>query len=125
MTASLLSFTFAVSNHSLQFPQLVSGGCKLGHGAGAHVTPHRSPRDALIAVVIAPEIENCLHWQLDVTFGEDASRIQRRHAAENFAALRRMALGLLKRHSGKGGIATKRFEAALDTNLLEEILNGQ
>jgi predicted transposase YbfD/YdcC len=68
-------------------------------------------------------IENCLHWQLDVTFGEDASRIQKRHAAENFAVLRRMALGLLKRHSGKGSIATKRFEAALDVDFLEEIIN--
>ena len=70
-------------------------------------------------------IENCLHWQLDVTFGEDGSRISKRHAAENFAALRRMALGLLKRHPGKGSIATKRLEAALDTDLLQEILNGQ
>jgi predicted transposase YbfD/YdcC len=33
-------------------------------------------------------MENCLHWQLDVTFGEDASRIQKRHGAENFALLR-------------------------------------
>jgi predicted transposase YbfD/YdcC len=30
-------------------------------------------------------MENCLHWQLDVTFGEDASRIQKRHGAENSA----------------------------------------
>ncbi len=41
-------------------------------------------------------IENCQHWQLDVSFGEDASRLQNRNTAENFAMLRRIALNLLK-----------------------------
>src|SRR5262249_44430053 len=36
-------------------------------------------------------IENNLHWQLDVTFGEDQSGIYKRNAGENFAGLRRMA----------------------------------
>ncbi len=36
------------------------------------------------------------HWALDVTFGEDASRVHQGHAAENLATLRRGALGLLK-----------------------------
>ena len=42
-------------------------------------------------------IENNLHWQLDVTFGEDGNRVQRRNAAENLALLRRLAHVLLKR----------------------------
>ncbi len=67
-------------------------------------------------------IENSLHWHMDITFAEDASRISKRHGAENFAWLRRMALGLLKRHPGKKSIACKRFAAALDTDFLEEIL---
>jgi predicted transposase YbfD/YdcC len=67
-------------------------------------------------------IENSLHWQMDVTFGEDASRIQDRRGGENFASLRRMALGLLKRHPGKGSIRSKRYEATLDVTFLEEIL---
>jgi hypothetical protein len=41
-------------------------------------------------------IENSLHWSLDVTFLEDASRIRCDHAAQNFATLRRFALNLLK-----------------------------
>jgi predicted transposase YbfD/YdcC len=70
------------------------------------------------------EIENNLHWQLDVSFGEDSSRIQERHAAENFGVLRKNALSLLKRNPTKQSIARKRKAAALDTAFLEEILVG-
>jgi hypothetical protein len=70
-------------------------------------------------------MENCLHWQLDVTFGEDASRIQKRHGAENFALLRRLALALLKRHPAKGSMRTKRYQATLDVAFLEEILKQE
>jgi predicted transposase YbfD/YdcC len=69
-------------------------------------------------------IENGLHWHLDITFGEDASRVSKRHGAENFALLRRLALTLLKRHPAKQSIACKRLAAALDTGFLEEILRG-
>jgi predicted transposase YbfD/YdcC len=69
-------------------------------------------------------IENNLHWQLDVAFGEDASRVQRRHAAENFALIRRMALGLLKRHPSKESIPCKRLAACADTGFLEEVLRS-
>jgi predicted transposase YbfD/YdcC len=41
-------------------------------------------------------IENSLHWRLDVTFREDASRIRKDHAPENMALMRRMAAGLVK-----------------------------
>ena len=69
-------------------------------------------------------IENNLHWQLDVTFGEDRSRVQKRNAAENLALLRRLTLSLLKAHPCKDSIAKKRFAAALDTDFLEEILSA-
>jgi predicted transposase YbfD/YdcC len=69
-------------------------------------------------------IENSLHWQMDLTFGEDASRVQRRHGAENLALVRRLALALLKRHPEKASVACKRLSAALDTDFLEEILRA-
>lgn len=69
-------------------------------------------------------IENCLHWQLDISFSEDASRIQDRNAAENFALLRKMALGLLKQKPAKLSIARKRKAAALDHAFLAEIVTG-
>lgn len=69
-------------------------------------------------------IENSLHWQLDVTFGEDRNRVTRRHAAENLALLRRLTLSLLQANPAKLSIAKKRFAAALDPDFLEEILRG-
>ena len=70
------------------------------------------------------KIENNLHWQLDVSFGEDHSRIQDRRGAENFGLLRKLALSLLKRNPAKTSIARKRKAAALDTAFLEETLAG-
>lgn len=70
-------------------------------------------------------MENCLHWQLDVTFGEDSSRIQKRRGAENYALLRRLALALLKRHPVKGSMRTKRYQATLDVGFLEDILKQE
>jgi predicted transposase YbfD/YdcC len=69
-------------------------------------------------------IENNLHWQLDVSFGEDDSMISKRNAAENFAALRRLALILLKRNSQYESISRRRKAAALDCDFLAEILTG-
>ena len=59
---------------------------------------------------------------MDVHFGEDKSRVTKRHAAANFATLRRMALMMLKQHPDKASIACKRLAAALNTSFLEEIL---
>jgi predicted transposase YbfD/YdcC len=69
-------------------------------------------------------IENNLHWQLDVCFGEDKSGIYQRNAGTNFAAMRRLALSLVKRHPSKESIARKRLAAALDPAFLAEILTG-
>lgn len=69
-------------------------------------------------------IENNLHWQLDVSFHEDASRIENRHGAANLALLRKLALALLKQHPQKESIARKRKTAALDTAFLAETLAG-
>ena len=65
-----------------------------------------------------------MHWQLDVSFHEDASRIENRHGAANFALLRKLALALLKRHPRKDSIARKRKTAALDPEFLAETLAG-
>lgn len=69
-------------------------------------------------------IENNLHWQLDMTFSEDANRVQKRNGAENLALVRRLALVLLKQHPGKQSIACKRLAAAYNSAFLEEVLQS-
>jgi predicted transposase YbfD/YdcC len=69
-------------------------------------------------------IENNLHWQLDVSFHEDASRVENYHGAANLAFMRKMALSLLKQNLRKESIARKRKRAALDHAFLAEVLTG-
>ena len=70
-------------------------------------------------------IENSLHWQLDVTFGEDQSRIRQGRAAENFSLLRRTALSLLKNNrSRQVGVKNKRLNAAWSDDYRLEVLCG-
>jgi predicted transposase YbfD/YdcC len=69
-------------------------------------------------------IENSLHWQLDISFGEDDSRIRDRNGAENLALLRKLALALLKQNQTPTSIARKRKTAALDPDFLTETLTG-
>jgi len=71
-------------------------------------------------------IENRLHWQLDVTFQEDQSRIRKGHADANFSSLRRTALSLLKNNkTSKVGVKNKRLSAGWDTDYLVEVLCGK
>jgi predicted transposase YbfD/YdcC len=70
------------------------------------------------------QIENCLHWVLDVNFREDESRIRNRVLANNVAWLRRFAIGLLKRHPKKDSLRGKRQSASWSTDFLTEVLTG-
>lgn len=68
-------------------------------------------------------IENSVHWILDVTFNEDASRIRKDNAPLNFSVLRRLSLNLLSRDTSiRGSIAMKRYRAGLDNNYLAKII---
>jgi predicted transposase YbfD/YdcC len=70
-------------------------------------------------------VENSLHWQLDVTFGEDQSRLRKGHADANFSLLRRTSLSLLKNnHTQKVGVKNKRLCAAWDDDYRLKVLCG-
>jgi len=71
------------------------------------------------------DIENSLHWALDVTMNEDRSRIRKDHAPENLALLRRLALNLIKKTKRpKASVRGSIKKAGWDNSFLETILVG-
>ena len=68
-------------------------------------------------------VENSLHWTLDTAFREDECRVRIDNSAQNLAAIRRVALSLLKNdRTIKVGIQTKRMRAAWQPDYLLKIL---
>jgi predicted transposase YbfD/YdcC len=71
------------------------------------------------------QVENSLHWVLDVAFSEDYSRVRKGNAAQNFAIIRHIALNLLRQETSlKIGVKNKRLKAAWDENYLLKVLLG-
>ncbi len=70
------------------------------------------------------DIENGLHWVLDVVFREDRSRIREKHAGANLAMIRRVAASLLSQAKGKGSGITKRLKAGWDDSYMLHVLQG-
>lgn len=74
-------------------------------------------------------IENSLHWVLDVTLGEDNSRIRKSNAPENIAVVRHSVLNLLRaskalfrKDTSLKGLqkAAGLADSTLDTTLMQE-----
>lgn len=82
-----------------------------------------SAADFLRAIRDHWQIENGLHWVLDIAFREDAARLRKDHAPHNMAVLRHIALNLLKlERSGNVGIAAKRKMAGWNNDYLLKVL---
>lgn len=71
-------------------------------------------------------IENRVHWVLDVTFGEDRSRMRAGHAAENVVVLRHIALNLLRHEPSANprSLKAKRLKAGWDNDYLLCVLSA-
>ncbi len=68
-------------------------------------------------------IENSLHWVLDMSFGEDQSRIRKHNAPHNMAVMRHVALNLLQKAKTKRqSIKRLRKMAGWDDQILNHIL---
>src|SRR6478735_576442 len=68
------------------------------------------------------EVENRLHWCLDVTFQEDACRTRRDHAPQNLNIMRKMAMNLLRLSPLKKTLPKKRLRACLAPAYLAQVL---
>src|SRR6266487_2081874 len=69
------------------------------------------------------QIENCLHWRLDVIMNEDRAHIRVNHGPENMAVLRHIAVNLLTHErSLKVGTQAKRLQAACSNAYLEKVI---
>lgn len=69
------------------------------------------------------EIENRLHWCLDVQFNEDQSRVRTGYAANNFAIVRHIVMNLLRLNTTrKASIKSKRMLAATIDEFRAELL---
>jgi predicted transposase YbfD/YdcC len=81
--------------------------------------------EVLMATVRAHwAIENALHWQLDVSFREDAARNRKDNGPGNIAVLRRRALDVVRRDTSNGSLSIKLKRAGWDDTFLRRILNG-
>lgn len=79
--------------------------------------------EALAAVRSHWQVENKVHWTLDVAFREDESRLRAENAAENLAVVRHVALNLLRSVKGsKVGIKNRRLEAGWSEEFLMKVL---
>lgn len=67
-------------------------------------------------------VENKLHWMLDVSFKEDASRKRKDHSTHNYGMICKIALNLIKQSSGKGSYKKQKFKALLDQAEREHLL---
>jgi predicted transposase YbfD/YdcC len=85
-----------------------------------------SAKDVLTAARSHWQVENRLHWVLDVIFNEDESRVRTGHAQENLAVVRKLALNLLRQLADTtGGLQNKRMQAAWDENFLLKVAGLQ
>lgn len=71
-------------------------------------------------------IENKVHWQLDVSYGEDKSKVRKDNGPENLSVLKRCTMNLLKADTKtKAGIKNKRAKAGWSREYMMELLNGK
>lgn len=122
-----------VAAGDINFPGLQAIGCveTTSRHTNGHLTSHvryfllsttMSP-SALIEVVRTHwQIENKLHWVLDVHFREDAARNRKDNGPQNIAFLRKIALNLLRSHPDKASIRRKIKKAGWDDQFLTSLI---
>ncbi len=84
-----------------------------------------SAREALFETRKHWQIENKVHWVLDVAFGEDSWTVRAKRVARNLSAMRRMALNIIRKDKSKGSVRGKIKKAGWNDQILEQYIFGR
>lgn len=88
------------------------------------LSQHLTPETALAVTRAHWDIENGLHWNLDVTLGEDGLRMRKDNAPANIALLNRLALNLTNAIEDPKTSTRQKFKrAAWDEQYLIKIIS--
>ena len=68
------------------------------------------------------EVENKLHWSLDMIFDEDRQRKRCKFAAQNFSLVTKFALNIFKKDKTKMSLIRKRLRAGWDCGYLIDLI---
>ena len=86
-----------------------------------------SPRDSHTSDTLSRRIrehwgiENRLHWQLDVTFREDACRVRKNFSARNLNLIRKFSLAILRQKHNTLSIKVRRWKCSLRVDYLKQV----
>lgn len=69
------------------------------------------------------QIENRLHWVLDVVFRDDLCRLRTGHGPRNMAVVKHMAVNLLHQAADRHSLKVRRRKAAWNVNYLQALLH--
>ena len=115
--AGIKSITKVIRNRTIN-------GEATSEGIWYYISTHEYTSDKIAEAIRNHwQIENRLHWQLDVSFHEDQCRVRIKNAAEGFALLRKISMAYLKKDKkSKVGIKCKRKKACWSDQYLFDIL---
>jgi predicted transposase YbfD/YdcC len=68
------------------------------------------------------EVENSLHWRLDVVMNEDQDRTRLGNGPYNLAVLRHIALNAMQKTTATGSLRVKLKRAGWNDNFLKSLL---
>ena len=100
-------------------------GGKTSHSERLYLLSERLTAQAADALIRGHwQIENSLHWSLGVVMNDDQHRARKDHTPANFAALRRIALSIIKANSAKGSNRGKFKKAGWSNDFLKTLIQG-
>ena len=100
-------------------------GEKTSHSERLYLLSKQHPAQSAAALIRGHwQIENSLHWSLDVVMNDDQHRARKDHDPANFAALRRIALNIIKVNTAKGSNRVKFKKAGWNNDFLKTLIQG-